>query len=64
MNNSNNYIIRFDRAIKRLLRSKVNFGVLEGVLATLLGERTIIRRLLKSESSQEDNLKKLGVTAV
>lgn len=50
MNNSNNYIIRFDREIKRLLCSKVNFGVLEGVLTTLLGERTIIQRLLESES--------------
>lgn len=27
--------IRFDWAMKRLLRNKVNFGVLEGLLTTL-----------------------------
>ena len=30
--------IRFDWAIKRLLRNKANFGVLEGFLTVLLGE--------------------------
>ena len=32
-----NYI-RFDWAIKRLLRQKANFGVLEGLLTVLLDE--------------------------
>ena len=31
--------IRFDWAIKRLLRNKANFGVLEGFLTVLLGEK-------------------------
>lgn len=31
--------IRFDWAIKRLLRQKVNFGVLEGFLTVFLGEK-------------------------
>lgn len=30
--------IRFDWAVKRLLRQKANFGVLEGFLTVLLGE--------------------------
>ena len=40
MNNSNNnQIIRFDWAMKRLLRNKANFSVLEGLLTTLPGEK-------------------------
>ena len=31
--------IRFDWAMKRLLRNKANFGVLEGLITTLLGKR-------------------------
>ena len=54
MTNSNeNQIIRFDWAMKRLLRNKANFSVLEGLLTTLLGEKIIIRRLLESESNQD-----------
>lgn len=59
MKNSNeNQIIRFDWAMKRLLRNKANFSVLEGLLTTLLGEKIIIRRLLESESNQEDEYDK------
>lgn len=47
-----NYI-RFDWAIKRLLRDKANFGVLEGFLTTLLDEPIHISRLLESEGNQE-----------
>ena len=36
--------IRFDWAMKRLLRNKANFAVLEGLLTTLLGEKITIRR--------------------
>ena len=59
MNNSNNnQIIRFDWAMKRLLRNKANFSVLEGLLTTLLGERIVIQKLLESESNQEDKFDK------
>ena len=59
MTNSNeNQIIRFDWAMKRLLRNKANFSVQEGLLTTLLGEKIIIRRLLESESNQEDDYDK------
>ena len=46
-----NYI-RFDWAIKRLLRQKANFGVLEGLLTVLLDEKVEIIELLESESNQ------------
>ena len=52
-----NYI-RFDWAMKRLLRNKANFSVLEGFLTTLLGEKIKIRNLLESESNQEDEFDK------
>ena len=48
-----NYI-RFDWAMKRLLRNKANFAVLEGLLTTLLGETILIQKILESQSNQED----------
>ena len=57
MKGSDNYI-RFDWAMKRLLRNKANFGVLEGLLTTLLGRKITIRKLLESESNQEDEFDK------
>ena len=47
-----NYI-RFDWAIKRLLRQKANFGVLEGLLTVLLDEKVEIIELLESEGNQQ-----------
>ena len=59
MNNSNNnQIIRFDWAMKRLLRNKANFSVLESLLTTLPGEKIVIQKLLESESNQEDKFDK------
>lgn len=46
--------IRFDWAMRRLLRDKANFRVLEGFLTTLLGKTIKIQKLLESESNQED----------
>ncbi len=46
--------IRFDWAMKRLLRQKANFGILEGFLTTLLGMKIKIKNMLESESNQED----------
>ena len=43
--------IRFDWVIKRLLRQKANFGVLEGFLTVFLGESILIEEILISESS-------------
>ncbi len=46
-------LIRFDWAIKRLLRNKANFVVLEGFLSELLFEDIKIKQILESESNQE-----------
>ena len=45
-----NYI-RFVWPMKRLLRDKANFAVLEGLITTLLGEKMTIQKLLESESN-------------
>ena len=45
--------ISFDWALKRLLRNKANFDVLEGFLSTLLGRAIKIHKLLESESNKE-----------
>ena len=45
--------IRFDWAIKRLLRQKANFGVLEGFLTVFLGEQIKIEEILESEGYQQ-----------
>ena len=54
---SNKYI-RFDWAMKRLLRNKANFAVLEGLMTTLLNEKITIVKLLESESNQESEFDK------
>ncbi len=48
-----NYI-RFDWAMKRLLRNKANYAVLEGFLSSLMGTKFKIHRFLESEGNQED----------
>ena len=53
MNDKPQYV-RFDWAMKRLLRDKANYGVLEGLISTLLNKPIRIQRLLESESNQED----------
>jgi predicted transposase/invertase (TIGR01784 family) len=46
-------LIRFDWAVKKLLRNKANFGILEGFLSELLFDNIRIERILESESNQE-----------
>jgi predicted transposase/invertase (TIGR01784 family) len=46
-------LIRFDWAIKRLLRNKANFVILEGFLSELLGEDIKIDDILESESNKQ-----------
>ncbi len=45
-------LVRFDWAIKSLLRNKANFVVLEGFLSELLFDNIKIERILESESNQ------------
>ena len=52
MNQKNTYI-RFDWAIKRLLRDKANFSVLEGLLTVLFNDKTQIVEILESEGNQQ-----------
>jgi len=47
-------LVRFDWAMKRLLRSKANFGILEGFLSELLKRDLKILSLLESESNKEE----------
>ncbi|MGA1133254.1 MAG: Rpn family recombination-promoting nuclease/putative transposase [Prochlorotrichaceae cyanobacterium] len=44
--------IRFDWAIKKILRDKVNFVILEGFLTELIGDAITIESILESESNK------------
>ena len=46
-------LIRFDWAVKKLLRNKANFVVLEGFLSELLFDDIKIQKILESESNQD-----------
>jgi len=48
-------LIRFDWAIKRLLRNKANFNVLEGFLSELFRKDLKINKILESESNQNSS---------
>lgn len=59
--------IRFDWAIKRLLRQKANFVVLEGFLTVFLGEPITILELLESEGNQlsaDDKFNRVDIKAL
>ena len=47
-------LIRFDWAIKKLLRDKANFVILEGFLTVVLNQKISILEILESESNQEN----------
>jgi predicted transposase/invertase (TIGR01784 family) len=53
-------LIRFDWAVKRLLRNKSNFGILEGFLSELIGEDITIENILESESNQKNTYEKFN----
>lgn len=46
-------LVRFDWAMKKMLRHKANFDILEGFLSELLGEEIKIKQILDSESNKE-----------
>ena len=65
MANNSDYI-RFDWAIKRILRDKANFGVLEGLMTVLIGKKISIIEVIESESNQdapEDKYNRVDVKA-
>ena len=47
-------LIRFDWAMKKLLRHKANFDILEGFLSELLSDEVQIKQILESEGNKED----------
>ncbi len=53
-------LITFDWAMKRLLRSKANFDILEGFLSELLKDNITILDLLESESNKDTEQNKLN----
>ena len=59
--------IRFDWAIKRLLRQKANFSVLEGFLTVMIGEEVKILEILESEGNQatfDDKFNRVDIKAL
>jgi predicted transposase/invertase (TIGR01784 family) len=52
--NDSRPLISFDWAIKRLLRQKANYGILEGFLSELLKQDILITQILESESNSEE----------
>ncbi|NER22147.1 MAG: hypothetical protein F6J96_15900 [Symploca sp. SIO1C2] len=58
--------IRFDWAIKKLLRDKANYGILEGFISELLGQTVKIQSILESESNplmQENKFNRVDILA-
>jgi predicted transposase/invertase (TIGR01784 family) len=58
--------VRFDWAIKCILRDKANKEVLEGLITVLLGESVIITEILESENNKdrfEDKSNRVDVKA-
>ena len=56
---SNKYI-RFDWAVKRMLRDKANFAVLEGLITVLTGEQVTIAEILESDGNQVNTVDKFN----
>ncbi len=52
--------IRFDWAVKKILRSKANYGILEGFLRELLKEEITIQEILESEGNMESEKDKFN----
>ena len=48
-----NYLVRFDWALKKLLRNKANFEILEGFFSELLRRDIKILNILESESNKQ-----------
>ncbi len=53
-------LVSFDWAIKRLLRQKANFGILEGFLTVLLKEDIKIQSIGESESNSQSRESKIN----
>lgn len=52
-------LVSFDWAIKKLLRNKANFDILEGFLSELLKDEIKIIQILESETNKEHSNEKI-----
>ena len=62
-----NKYVRFDWAVKRMLRDKANFGVLEGLITVLLGQKITITAILDGEGNQDqedDKFNRVDIKAI
>lgn len=50
--------IRFDWAMKKLLRNKASFIVFEGFISALLNKKVVVKNMLESEGNVGDNMEK------
>ena len=57
-------LVSFDWAVKKLLRSKANFEVLEGFLSELLFDDIKIIEVLESETNQDSEADKFNTSRV
>lgn len=57
---SSDKLVRFDWAIKRLLRNKADYCIVEGLLTALLGRKIVINSLLESEGNMETETDKFN----
>lgn len=57
-------LITFDWAMKRLLRIKANFEILEGFLSELLYEDIAILEILESESNKDSKADKFNMVDI
>ena len=55
---SSRELISFDWAMKRLLRNKANFGILNGFLTELIQDEISVQHILESESNRENEQNK------
>ena len=53
-------LIRFDWAIKKLLRNKANFDILEGFLSAIFHDDVTVVSVLESEGNKEDDTDKFN----
>ncbi len=53
-------VVRFDWAMKNILRDKSNFDILEGFLTALLNRNIKVLNILESESNQEEKFDKFN----
>ena len=51
--NDNEFLVRFNFAIKNMLRDKKNFDILEGFIEVFLGKKCKIQEILESEGNQD-----------